>query len=233
MKNELNLDELNSKLETLSPQEVLAYVYERFPGEKALALSMQIEGLVVLDMLLKQDLETCFYTIDTGRLPHETYQLMDTVRFKYDIPLSVFYPDHKALETLVSQKGLFSFKESFENRRECCFLRKVEPNRRALKDKSVWITGLRKEQSEDRNNLKMISYNEDLKIFKLCPLANSTKDFITSYAKENKVPFHPLYSKGYASIGCAPCTRPIQPGAGERSGRWWWENGVKECGLHA
>ena len=226
------LEELNSRWEDFTPQQIISSAYELFHGEKALSLSMQLEGLVILDMLLKEELTAFFYTIDTGRLPHETYQIMDTVRFKYNIPLQVFFPEHPSIEALVSQKGMFSFKESIANRKECCHLRKVEPNQRALKGKEVWITGIRRDQSQERNQTKIIDYIADKKIYKLAPLANWNWEQVTSYAKSNQVPIHSLYKKGYTSIGCAPCTRPVQKGEEERSGRWWWESGTKECGLH-
>ncbi len=232
MPNKIDIEALNIQCEKLSPQEIILLVHQKISGEKALSLSMQLEGLVLLDMLLKQKLSVFYYTIDTGRLPHETYQLMDAIRFKYGVMLHVFYPHHQLLEKLISEKGLFSFKESIENRKECCFLRKVEPNKRALKGKLIWITGLRREQSSERADTKIISYDSKLNLYKLAPLANFSKKFIESYVEKNKIPVHPLYKKGYTSIGCLPCTRPIKPGEKERSGRWWWEQGIKECGLH-
>ena len=228
----LDIKKINIECEQLSPQQILSTVHEKIKGEKALSLSMQLEGVILLDMLLKQCIPTFFYTIDTGRLPQETYQMMEVIRFKYNIDLHVFYPNHQLLQNLVSKKGLFSFKESVEARRECCFLRKVEPNERALQGKSIWITGLRREQSKERQNTQIISYDPKLKVYKIAPLANIKKNDLDRYIKEHKVSKHPLYQQGYASIGCAPCTRPIQPGADERSGRWWWEQGIKECGLH-
>ncbi len=228
----MNIKKINIECETLSPQEILASVYKISKGEKALSLSMQLEGLVLLDMLLKQKLPTFFYTIDTGRLPQETYQTMEIVRFKYNIVLHVFYPHHQLLQDLVSEKGLFSFKESVEARRECCSLRKVEPNKRALQGKSVWITGLRREQSKERQDTNIIAYDPKFEIYKVAPLANMKKDALEHYAEMHNVFRHPFYKQGYTSIGCAPCTRPIQPGEEERSGRWWWEQGIKECGLH-
>ena len=228
----LDIKKINIECEQLSPQQILSTVHKKIKGEKALSLSMQLEGMILLDMLLKQRIPAFFYTIDTGRLPQETYQMMEVIRFQYNIDLHVFYPNHQLLQNLVSKKGLFSFKESVEARRECCFLRKVEPNKRALQGKSIWITGLRKEQSKERQNTQIISYDSKLKVYKIAPLANMKKNDLDRYIKEHKVSKHPLYQQGYASIGCAPCTRPIQPGADERSGRWWWEQGIKECGLH-
>ena len=228
----LNLIEINQELELLSPQDILTKCFSLIHGEKTISLSMQLDGLVLLDMMLKAKLEFSCYTIDTGRLHEETYKMFDTVRFKYNVPLEIYYPQTENIQNLTSKKGLYSFKDSVSNREECCHIRKIEPNQRALEGKSLWIGGLRREQSETRKSIQILEYRQDLNIYKLSPLANFTSQQLHNYAKENSVSYHPLYKEGYPSIGCAPCTRPIKEGEEERAGRWWWEQGTKECGLN-
>ncbi len=227
-----NIDELEKELENISPQERLQKAYDSIEGEKIISLSMQLEGLVLLDMLLKKNLAFTSYTLDTGRLHDETYRLIDTVRFKYKIPIKVYYPNNQQLEKMVSQKGMFSFKESVANRKECCSIRKIHPNERALKGKSLWITGLRRDQSAERSQTKILEFHESKKLYKISPLATWSWNQVYKYALDNHVPIHPLYKQGYKSIGCAPCTRTVSPEEDERAGRWWWESGTKECGLH-
>ena len=183
-------------------------------------------------MLLKKNLAFTSYTLDTGRLHDETYRLIDTVRLKYKIPIKVYYPNSQQLEKMVSQKGMFSFKESVANRKECCYIRKVHPNERALEGKSLWITGLRREHSAERSQTKILEFNKSKKIYKISPLATWSWNQVYKYAMDHHVPIHPLYKQGYRSIGCAPCTRTVSPEEAERAGRWWWESGTKECGLH-
>ena len=228
----IDLDKLNREFEEMSAEDILISANNFFPEGKALSLSMQMDGIVLLDMVSQKNIDCFVYTIDTGRLPHETYQLLEQIRFKYQKDVTVLFPDHNDVEELVSHKGPFSFKESFENRRECCHLRKVKPNQRALKGKQLWITGLRRSQSEDRKHIKIIEYNKELDIYKLMPLANWSWEDIVAYTKERNIPVHRLYAQGYLSIGCAPCNRAVKKGDDPRSGRWWWENGIKECGLH-
>ena len=228
----IDIDKLNQEFEEMSPENILSSICRFFTEGIALSLSMQIEGIVILDMMHKKNIGCFIYTIDTGRLPQETYRLIDRVRFKYQKDVNIFFPEYEDVEELVSRKGPFSFKESVENRMECCHIRKVKPNHRALEGKKLWITGLRRSQSKDRKNTKLIEYNEKLDIYKLMPLANWSWEDTLEYAKKHNVPMHALYERGYLSIGCAPCTREVKEGEDPRSGRWWWENGVKECGLH-
>jgi len=223
---------LNAQYEKLSPAQILKAIEQELPDPKYLSLSTQVEGIVLLDLMLKQGLKVTAYSIDTGRMHEESYLMLDKIRFKYNISIEMFLPDAKAVQELVSQKGMYSFKETLTNRHECCGIRKIEPNRRALENARVWVTGLRRDQSEDRATTQIVEYRGDLDVYKVSPLANWSGDEVIKYAKENKVPFHPLYNQGYTSIGCQPCTRPIAEGEDERAGRWWWEQGVKECGLH-
>ena len=228
----INTQTINQELDTKQPIEILHKVYKMFTGKKALSLSFQHEGLIILDMLLKNKLKCGYFTLDTGRLHHETYQMMDNVRFKYNIDLETFYPSTQKVQDLTSKKGMFSFKESVANREECCFIRKVEPNQRALKGMSVWFTGIRRSQSEARKETPVIQYHPALNLYKISPLVNMTSNDVKEYIDKNKIPVHPLYKEGYASIGCLPCTRAIKEDEEERAGRWWWESGIKECGLN-
>ncbi len=225
---------LNSELETMQPFEILQKAWQVIGGEKVISLSMQLEDNVILDMILKNELPVRPYTLDTGRMHPETYLMIDTLKFKYDINIEVYYPQTEAIQQLVGQKGMYSFRESIDNRKECCHIRKVEPNNRALAGASLWVNGIRRDQSEERADTPILSYDEKADLYKLSPIAKLTFAEVRSYAKENKVPIHKLYEQGFASIGCAPCTRAIEEGEHPRAGRWWWEHGdTRECGLHA
>jgi len=171
--------------------------------------------------------------LDTGRLFQETYELIDRTRSRYKKNIEVFYPNTEKVQQLVTQKGANSFYESVENRKECCFIRKIEPLKRALAGAEVWITGLRAEQSENRNDMKIWEWDEGNKVWKFNPLIHWTYEDVLTYITENKVPDNPLHRKGFISIGCQPCTRAIGPDEHPRAGRWWWEESKKECGLHA
>ncbi|RME89375.1 MAG: phosphoadenylyl-sulfate reductase [Candidatus Hydrogenedentota bacterium] len=223
----------NQDLENLSPQEILKKLYDVFPDKVALSMSLQAEDVVLLDMIVKLGKPVKVYALDTGRLHEATYRMMDSIRYKYHIDLEVYFPKAEDVEKLVREKGLYSFKESVENRKECCYIRKVLPNNRALKGMKLWITGIRRDMSEDRKNTPILEWDDSHHLYKAAPLANWTRKQVHEYAKENHVPYHPLYNEGYLSIGCEPCTRAVQEGEDERAGRWWWEQeGHKECGLH-
>lgn len=232
-RQDLDLKILNSELETLTAEEVLESLSKIFDSGIALSMSLQVEDVTLLDMLHKLQIPVKVYSLDTGRLHKETYQMIDTLRFKYNKEITIYFPDHEKVEQMTTKKGMYSFKESLENRHECCGIRKVEPNQRALKDVQLWITGIRRDMSADRADTPIIQWDDNLSLYKCAPLANLTRDQVHAYAKQNNLPMHPLYSKGYLSIGCEPCTRAVQPGEDERAGRWWWENSEhKECGLH-
>ncbi len=225
--------EVNEECLFLSPQEIIHIVSNKLPSSRVLSLSMQIEGLVILDILLRSNISCSYYTIDTGRLPEETHQMFDIVREKYKINLQVYHPQAEKLDQLVRRKGSFSFKESHANREECCFIRKVEPNQIALYNHKVWISGLRREQSAERKNTACVEYLVNKQMFKVNPLFKWSKQEVDIYIHTYQIPCHPLYGMGYKSIGCAPCTRSVREDEPERAGRWWWENSEKkECGLH-
>lgn len=173
------------------------------------------------------------FRIDTGRLSEETYALMDQTNRKYGINVEVFCPDRKRLEELYKSQGINGFRESIENRKACCQVRKMEPLRRALSGLEVWITGLRRAQSPTRETMQLVEWDEANGLIKLNPLIEWSEEKVWDYIKTNKVPYNALHDQGYPSIGCAPCTRAISEGEDLRAGRWWWENPEhKECGLH-
>lgn len=215
-------------------EEILRAGLEGAGGPVALACSFSLEDVVVLHMLTTLAAAPRVFALDTGRLPDETYEIAETVRALYGVSIRWYFPDREAVERLETDKGLFSFRDSVEDRRECCRIRKVEPLGRALAGLAGWITGLRREQSVTRTAVEPIEV--DLAhggIWKINPLAEWTWDQVQAYAKEHGVPVHKLHRAGYPSIGCAPCTRAVRPGEHPRAGRWWWEDPQhKECGLH-
>lgn len=231
MENELR--ELNKKFQNSSAGEVLHYFLNRFGNKIALASSLSIEDQVLTDIILKIDKNASIFTIDTGRLPDETYELIDRTRSFYNYKLKIYFPDHSKVEDMVNNYGVSLYYESVEKRKLCCYNRKVEPLKRALKGLEAWICGLRTEQSVTRNNLEIIEFDEANKLLKINPLLHWTEEQVKSYIKDNNIPYNKLHDKGYPSIGCAPCSRAVKPGEDVRSGRWWWENpDTKECGLH-
>ena len=187
------------------------------------ACSFSIEDVVIIDLLRKHGDQFSVFAIDTGRLPEETYAVAEALSMKYQLKIDWYFPQRKAIEQLESEKGLFSFQESLENRKECCAVRKVEPLSRALAGADGWITGMRRSQSVTRSTLQPLEIDEvNGGLVKINPLAFWSSDQIRDYAQERKLPLNRLYDQGYLSIGCAPCTRPVRDGESERSGRWWW-----------
>lgn len=214
--------------------EVLSRSIDHFGDDICMATSFQLGGLVLLDMLHQVGKPVRVFSIDTGRLPEETYECAESIRRRYGINVEWVFPQYKAVQKLETEKGLFSFKESVENRQECCGIRKVEPLGRALEGYSAWITGRRTEQGETRESLTFVEPDPvHSGLVKVNPLLNWSKAELWFYVEENHVPHNRLYDEGYLSIGCAPCTRPCREGEDERAGRWWWESPEhKECGLH-
>lgn len=226
--------DLPTDLETQPASEVLQWALERFHPRISLACSFSAEDLVVLDMMSRIIDEPRVFMLDTGRLPQETYDLADQVRQRYGIEIEVYFPNHESVQSMVREHGLNPFYQSVELRKHCCHVRKVEPLGRALSEVDGWITGLRREQSPTRAQIPKVDVDEAHGgIYKISPIADWTSNDVWTYVREHTVPYNALYDQGYASIGCAPCTRPIQPGEPERAGRWWWEDPeLKECGLH-
>ena len=199
----------------------------------ALASSFGAEDMVLIDLLAAAALPITVFTLDTGRLPEETHALIDRVRNLYRLDIDIYFPDAPALEPFVRSHGINAFYESPLLRERCCAIRKTEPLARALAGKQAWITGLRRGQSITRRAIAVEEFDALHGIAKFNPLADWTRDDVWSYVKAHRVPYNALHDRGYASIGCAPCTRAIEPGEDERAGRWWWEHPErKECGLH-
>lgn len=220
-------------VEGLSIVESLNRLCEKYPGEVVFTTSFGYEDQVVTDLICSNNLPIEIMTLDTGRLFEETYKVFNRTIEKYKINITTFHPSGKEVGELLAKKGPLSFYESIENRKECCFIRKVKPLHIALNGKKVWITGLRAEQSSNRENLDPVQWDNNFNIIKYNPLHNWTLDDVKKHIKENHVPYNVLHDRGFISIGCEPCTRAIQPGEDFRAGRWWWENNSKkECGLH-
>lgn len=226
------LDELNSTIN--SAQDALKWASDNLHPRIAKASSFGAEDAAITDMMIKVNPEFRFFTLDTGRLPQATYDIMDDVRKKYGIKFEVLFPDTIEVQQMVREKGMNLFYDSVENRKLCCEIRKVHPTNKMLKTLDGWITGLRRDQTSNRNEAKMFEIDtQHDDILKINPIINWTWDQVWDYIKENNVPYNKLLDKGYPSIGCEPCTRAIKDGEDLRAGRWWWENeGHKECGLH-
>ena len=225
---------LGDEFESKTPTDVLSWAVETFHPRIALSSSFGAEDVVIIDMLSKVNSGARIFTLDTGRLHQETYDVMDAVRDRYGAKLEVQFPDRAAVEKMVDERGLNLFYESVENRKLCCGVRKVEPLNRALSGLDAWITGLRRDQVQTRATTKKVELDaQHDNIVKVNPIADWTSEMVWSYIRENKVPYNPLHDRGFPSIGCAPCTRAVKAGEDPRAGRWWWETeGVKECGLH-
>ncbi|MFB5945852.1 phosphoadenylyl-sulfate reductase [Albibacterium profundi] len=215
------------------PQEALRLLAENFRGEIVFSTSFGWEDQVITDMIFSNDLSIDVFTLDTGRLFKETYSVWNRVRERYKKNILVYYPDRVKLEKMLGEKGPNSFYESVENRKECCGIRKVEPLNRALKGMKIWVTGIRADQSVNREQMNWVEWDDVHQLIKVHPLFFWTLDEVKDYVREHNVPYNSLHDRGFPSIGCAPCTRAVQPGEDFRAGRWWWEDqSKKECGLH-
>jgi len=220
-----------AQFEVSSAAEILAWAMATFGDAFAIATSFQKEGMAIVDIASRLGSPVRVFTLDTGRLPEETYRMMETVRERYGIAVEAVFPDSGELERMVAERGPNLFYDSLESRRLCCEVRKVRPFERKLRELRAWAAGLRREQSETRSEVDKVERLDGR--VRICPLADWTSGQVDRYIADNGVPVHPLYERGYASIGCAPCTRPVGPGEDERAGRWWWEQDArKECGIH-
>jgi phosphoadenosine phosphosulfate reductase len=227
------IEQLNQRFEGKTPQEVIAFFLAEFKGKIALSSSLGIEDQLLTDLVVKIDKQTRIFTLDTGRLFPETYSLIDKTNMKYNIQLEVFFPKHEAVEAMVKKEGINLFYAGIDQRKQCCYVRKMEPLKRAFQGLEVWICGLRREQSVTRKDMQLVEWDDNNQLIKLNPLINFTEQEVWDYIKANNVPYNKLHDKGFPSIGCQPCTRAIEPGEDVRAGRWWWENPEhKECGLH-
>ncbi len=221
-----------ARLEDLSAERVVRWVADNLTPAR-LACSFAGESAVLVDLVARVAPEISMFTLDTGRLPEETYELIDEVRRRYGVEVEVVLPRNDLVQRLVSEKGMFSFRESVENRLECCDVRKVEPLTRALRGANAWLTGLRREHSPERAATPVAAWDAVHGLYKVNPLAYWSTEQVWGYIRSRDVPYNKLYDSGYTSIGCAPCTRPTTADEHPRAGRWWWEVGAtKECGLH-
>jgi len=212
---------------------VLAFIEQRFGARAAIASSFGVEDIVLLHLASVHAPSVTVFTLDTGRLPEETYEVMELVRRRFQLRIETYAPERVDVERLETEHGYASFKESLAARKACCGVRKVAPLRRALAGRQAWLTGLRREQTETRTDIDVAGWDDGFGLWKFNPLASWTTAQTWAYVKEHGLPYNRLHDLGYPSIGCAPCTRAVKPYEDLRAGRWWWENAEhKECGLH-
>jgi thioredoxin-dependent adenylylsulfate APS reductase len=232
--DDLEAGELAVEFDDQPPQAVIEWALERFYPHIAICTSFQAEGMAILDMAWQINPKVRVFTLDTGRLHQETYDLIDTVRKRYGLTVEVIFPDAHEVEAITRKHGVNLFYRDVKLRLLCCEVRKVNPLRKVLNTLDGWITGLRREQWASRSNIRKIELDHDHGgIVKVNPLADWTYEEVWDYIRDNDVPYHKLYDQGYTSIGCAPCTRATRPGEDPRAGRWWWEkNAPKDCGIH-
>lgn len=228
----LQLDTILKNTENLSIENTLAYLTENYPGRMAFSTSFGEEDQIITDLIFKNDLPIRVFTLDTGRLFKETYDVFYKTTLKYKKRIETFFPKTKKVEALMTLKGSHSFYDSVELRKECCHIRKIEPLTRALAGVDIWITGLRAEQSKNRHKMAKFQYDEKFDCIKYNPMIDWTYQQVKTYIAQKGIPYNVLHDKGFPSIGCAPCTRAVRKGDPPRTGRWWWEQSKKECGLH-
>jgi phosphoadenosine phosphosulfate reductase len=225
--------EYSRRFANMEAGDLLAEVLRAHPGKAVFSTSLGAEDQVITHMLATQGFREGIFTLDTGRLFPETYELIEKTCVRYGIRIEVFFPDTGKVEQMVREKGINLFYQSIENRKLCCHVRKTEPLRRALSGKEIWITGLRREQSPTRQDLALAQWDAANQIIKVNPLLEWSEEQVWKYIHQHKIPYNTLHDKGFPSIGCQPCTRAILPGEDVRAGRWWWENpDTRECGLH-
>ncbi len=215
------------------PLELVSGVSKLNNEKLTFSTSMSAEDQVITDIIFRNDLDIDVFTLDTGRMFPETYTTFQKTLDKYQKSIKVYFPDANEVERLMTEKGAYSFYDSVENRQQCCEIRKVKPLKRALQGKTIWITGIRSEHSQNRTEMRKIEWDAANNITKIHPLLHWSYDEVWTYLKANNVPYNSLHEKGFISIGCQPCTRAVKEGEDFRAGRWWWEDtSKKECGLH-
>ena len=217
----MDIEKLNQEFAKIDAKEILTHFLNEYGREAALSSSLGAEDQVLTDILLKIDKNANIFTLDTGRLPKQTYDLIERTNEKYKKNIKVYFPQTGKVESLVNEKGMFSFYNSIDERKECCYIRKIEPLKRALSGLDVWITGLRSEQSITRDEMQLIEWDEGNNLVKLNPLIDWSEEEVWAYIKLNNVPYNKLHDSGYPSIGCEPCSRAVKEGEDIRSGRWW------------
>ncbi len=224
---------LLEEIQDLSLEASLLLMGQRFAGRAVFSSALGQEDQVIAHAIFKNQLPVQVFSLDTGRLFHETYALWEETEQLYQAKIKAYYPDATQIEDFVDSHGINSFYESVENRKLCCNIRKVQPLKRALAGASVWITGLRAAQSDNRSNISLLEWDEAFQIIKFNPIIGWSYEDMLAYLALYHIPSNKLHQSGFISIGCAPCTRAIAPGEEARAGRWWWEQTQKECGLHA
>jgi len=233
MDENINISALNAEIAELDLLQTLSWVAGKFPGEVTFATSLGAEDQVITHIIAVNKLPISIFTLDTGRLFPETYDLIEKTQARYDIRLQICFPDASEVEEMVSRKGINLFYHSIENRKLCCAIRKTYPLQKALKGNKIWITGLRRQQAVTRTTLRKIETDPLHGMLKLNPLIDWTEKQVWQFIRENRIAYNTLHDKGFPSIGCQPCTRAVAPDEDIRAGRWWWENPEqKECGLH-
>lgn len=226
-------EDVYKQINGLSAPQSMQVLARHYPGKVVFSTSFGMEDQVLTHMIATQKLGIDIFTLDTGRLFPETYSTWRQTLESYEVSIRAWYPDPEVLGAFVSEKGPNAFYDSVENRKQCCFIRKVAPLRKALAGYSIWITGLRAGQSAQRSTLSGAEWDDVHGVLKVYPLLHWTWEQVVDYIRQHHVPYNVLHDKGFVSIGCAPCTRAIRPGEDFRAGRWWWEkNSARECGLH-
>ncbi|WP_293743375.1 phosphoadenylyl-sulfate reductase [uncultured Pedobacter sp.] len=229
-----NLEEIKAALEGLGTVDKLKFLATEYAGRIIFSTSFGWEDQAITHLIFANNIPIKVFTLETGRLFPETYYVWNRTLEIYNKPIHAYYPQNGLLEDMVNTKGPNSFYESVENRKECCYIRKIEPLKRALNGNDIWITGIRADQSANREDMHDLEWDEGNQLIKFHPIFDWTLDDVKTYIKENNIVYNTLHDKGFPSIGCAPCTRAVQPGEDFRAGRWWWEDqSKKECGLHA
>ncbi|GAA4363273.1 phosphoadenylyl-sulfate reductase [Hymenobacter saemangeumensis] len=228
------VDDLRRQLAGRTAAETLAFVAEAFPGKAVFSTSFGLEDQIITHLIFSQDLPIQVFTLDTGRNFQETYSTWNKTLLKYEKPIVPYFPRQDSLEQLLQAKGPNSFYASVEARKECCSIRKLEPLARALDGQQLWLTGIRAEQSANRQHMHAAEWDAGHQLAKVHPLFDWTWDQCQDFARAHAIPVNPLHQQGFVSIGCAPCTRAVAAGEDFRAGRWWWEDqSAKECGLHS
>ncbi|HEX8316495.1 MAG TPA: phosphoadenylyl-sulfate reductase [Flavisolibacter sp.] len=224
---------LQHHISGLAITDTLQQLNEAFPDKLVFSTSFSYEDQVIIDHISKLNFPVSIFTLDTGRLFPETYSTWSRTLERYNLTVEAFYPDAERLQEFVRSYGPNSFYESVDNRKQCCHIRKVEPLKKALAGKAVWVTGLRAEHSPNRSDMTILEWDEVNQIIKYNPLLHWTTEEVRQYIDQYNIPYNSLHDKGFISIGCAPCTRAVRLGEDFRAGRWWWEEAdKKECGLH-
>ena len=228
-----SIEILTKQLAHLSPAEAIAFLANTFPGKVVFSSSFSWEDQAISHLILSNNIPVDIFTLDTGRLFSETYYVWSRTNEIYQTHIKAFYPRYETLQAYLDENGPNAFYDSVELRKQCCFIRKVEPLKRALAGNEIWITGLRAAHSPERENLQQLEWDEGNHLIKFHPILHWSTAELQSFIHDNHIPYNTLHDKGFISIGCAPCTRAVKEGEDFRAGRWWWENKEdKECGLH-